>query len=443
MAVPKRLRFEVFRRDNHTCAYCGRTPPEVKLQPDHVVPEVLGGKTEAANLVTSCADCNAGKSATPPDAPLVESVSQSAIRWSAAMTSAAELMLADLDVRDSHRAKFETKWNGWKAGGETLPLPSDWARSVDRFMAAGLPMPALLDCVDLAMSVPKVKPTGLFRYMCGIAWSRVTELQETARGRADGGAATPQPESTDWLARGRADFARELLADHLDDSERSLVLTHVQDCSKRAEQEDGEPYTPEQVLTEAAYNAFSELVGDRESLSRAVKGMLAFLPADEVALCREMAEREAREYLPADQINEALILSGTARWLTLYRRYCDLPEAEQVEWSECYLVSNAEPELLDILKVAEYVWACKEHGRYALPGNCVFSGEHGAMCPARAAFAVVVESCNTCRSNDRERCPGHAMCGKHATQLVDGDYTSNATGETVVVREITELTVSA
>src|SRR6185369_3226628 len=61
MAVSKRLRFEILRRDNHTCRYCGRSAPEVKLTVDHVKPEALGGRTEPDNLVAACSDCNAGK----------------------------------------------------------------------------------------------------------------------------------------------------------------------------------------------------------------------------------------------------------------------------------------------------------------------------------------------------------------------------------------------
>jgi 5-methylcytosine-specific restriction endonuclease McrA len=31
MAITKKLRFEVFKRDNFTCRYCGRKTPEVIL----------------------------------------------------------------------------------------------------------------------------------------------------------------------------------------------------------------------------------------------------------------------------------------------------------------------------------------------------------------------------------------------------------------------------
>ena len=55
------VRFEVFRRDNFTCQYCGRSAPEVKLQVDHVIPFSTGGSNNISNLRTACQECNIGK----------------------------------------------------------------------------------------------------------------------------------------------------------------------------------------------------------------------------------------------------------------------------------------------------------------------------------------------------------------------------------------------
>lgn len=73
--ISKRLRFEIFKRDGFQCTYCGRTPPTVVLNVDHIEAVVSGGNNDPSNLTTSCFDCNAGKS----DIPLGTSFNQVAI----------------------------------------------------------------------------------------------------------------------------------------------------------------------------------------------------------------------------------------------------------------------------------------------------------------------------------------------------------------------------
>lgn len=62
-SITKSLRFEVFKRDSFKCQYCGRSAPDVILEVDHIVPVSKGGNNDLLNLVTSCRDCNRGKSA--------------------------------------------------------------------------------------------------------------------------------------------------------------------------------------------------------------------------------------------------------------------------------------------------------------------------------------------------------------------------------------------
>lgn len=62
MAVSVRTRFEVFKRDEFTCRYCGKKSPEVVLEVDHITPVCEGGTDDTINLATSCWDCNRGKS---------------------------------------------------------------------------------------------------------------------------------------------------------------------------------------------------------------------------------------------------------------------------------------------------------------------------------------------------------------------------------------------
>ena len=60
--ITKKVRFEVFKRDSFTCQYCGKSAPDVVLEIDHVKPVSKGGDNNIINLLSSCFDCNRGKS---------------------------------------------------------------------------------------------------------------------------------------------------------------------------------------------------------------------------------------------------------------------------------------------------------------------------------------------------------------------------------------------
>lgn len=66
---PHSVRFsrtQVFLRDSHTCQYCGEALPKPRLNIDHVVPRIQGGKTTWENVVTSCHHCNRVKGGRTP-----------------------------------------------------------------------------------------------------------------------------------------------------------------------------------------------------------------------------------------------------------------------------------------------------------------------------------------------------------------------------------------
>jgi predicted ATP-dependent protease len=54
-------RFQVLKRDNFKCQYCGKTAKETRLEVDHIIPKSKGGSDELDNLITSCIECNRGK----------------------------------------------------------------------------------------------------------------------------------------------------------------------------------------------------------------------------------------------------------------------------------------------------------------------------------------------------------------------------------------------
>lgn len=183
MAVTKRTRYEVLRRDNFTCRYCRSTDGEMTI--DHVVPIALGGTDDPGNLVAACRDCNAGKTSTQPDAQTVTDVSEDALRWAQAMKQAGELLEAKAEPGEAYARLFEERWGDYHTGGEfnrkPIYKPSGWRDSLAAFRKAGLPESSMLRAVDKAMGKDNVRPDDTFRYFCGICWRMIGEIQTAAR----------------------------------------------------------------------------------------------------------------------------------------------------------------------------------------------------------------------------------------------------------------------
>lgn len=192
MAVTKRIRYEVLRRDNHACRYCGATAPEAKLTVDHVTPTALGGTDTPDNLVAACRDCNAGKSSTAPDGPLVADVAQKAVEWGAAIERHNALRMAERRKRDAYVRRFEKAWNRWHWGPKddrrSIPKPADWKPTIWQFYGLGLPIAEVEDAVEIAASNHMVDVDRTFRYMCGVLWNKVKDMQDAAAAIIEAGA---------------------------------------------------------------------------------------------------------------------------------------------------------------------------------------------------------------------------------------------------------------
>lgn len=103
MAVGKRLRFQIFRRDNFACRYCGRAAQDgAVLEVDHIKPRAEGGADDPTNLVTACEGCNSGKSDIPLHLVMVADVPQA--DFQAAMAA------RDADDDDDPRITAATAW---------------------------------------------------------------------------------------------------------------------------------------------------------------------------------------------------------------------------------------------------------------------------------------------------------------------------------------------
>lgn len=176
MPISRRLRFEILRRDLHTCRYCGAKAPDVKLTVDHVIPVALGGGDDPTNLVTACVDCNGGKTSIAPDSAIVADVEEDALRWAEAMSLAAQQRHAEWASIDYSVRLFDAEWKEW---GD-MPRQADWRSSIERFLANGLDAQVLTRFVRVAME-SKVSARDVWRYFCGCCWNEISDRQEIAR----------------------------------------------------------------------------------------------------------------------------------------------------------------------------------------------------------------------------------------------------------------------
>jgi len=66
---PRLTRKNIYENYDYRCCYCGKKFDTTKLNIDHIMPRSRGGKTEWANVVTSCISCNLKKgNRTPTEA---------------------------------------------------------------------------------------------------------------------------------------------------------------------------------------------------------------------------------------------------------------------------------------------------------------------------------------------------------------------------------------
>ena len=61
LGIPPKKRWRILEKYQFTCQYCGRKPPEVIIEIDHILPLSKGGSNDESNLIVACKTCNSGK----------------------------------------------------------------------------------------------------------------------------------------------------------------------------------------------------------------------------------------------------------------------------------------------------------------------------------------------------------------------------------------------
>lgn len=187
MALSKRLRFEVFKRDRFTCTYCGRRPPEVLLEADHIVPKCEGGPDTLENLTTSCEPCNRGKAGRPLGAvapavnemAVLEAIQEMgerarSLRSQIAAAEATRNALADavITVMDW--------WEDIGGNNDDLERNSRNAASIRRFLR-DLSMDDLRHAIEVTGLMwdrnPHTSQDSAFRYFAGVCWRTIKDQE--------------------------------------------------------------------------------------------------------------------------------------------------------------------------------------------------------------------------------------------------------------------------
>lgn len=190
--MSKRKRFEIFKRDGFACQYCGRKPPQVMLQVDHVIAVAAGGDDDSLNLTTACEDCNSGKS----DKPLQQTLPSQQLELLrraeiAEQTKALNKFLAKYRAeQDESVIRLASQWSDMTAlpnepKGQWMAGES-YRRSLRTFLKS-LPEFEVLDAMELAhnrMPVEGLKASDYktWKYFCGICWRKIKGDERNDRG---------------------------------------------------------------------------------------------------------------------------------------------------------------------------------------------------------------------------------------------------------------------
>ena len=206
MAISKRLRFEILRRDKFRCHYCAAAAAEGReLTVDHVVPLALGGTDDPSNLVAACADCNAGKSSVPPDSAMIDEAGSRAVEWREAVLAVSRELQDDHDRLADLVQTVRSEWlNHYRY------VDADLDSAVYQFDRAMLPLGEILDAVRITGAREPDEPLA---YFCKVCWNKIGELHDRAAERVLSDAPLPasQPPETDVIGQAVDDLNDGLL----------------------------------------------------------------------------------------------------------------------------------------------------------------------------------------------------------------------------------------
>lgn len=177
--LSKKIRFDVFKRDSFQCQYCGNSPPSVILEIDHILPVSKGGDNQVENLVSSCFDCNRGKSNKNLDeipSSMVQNVEDIKRR---------RTLLKEPESQLSALSKHKAKIKRFAAMDIELiesifidyyPDSSFTDKSFNSILVQFHPrldIHTLMDNMMIACARFNHDPEKTYKYFCGVCWNQI------------------------------------------------------------------------------------------------------------------------------------------------------------------------------------------------------------------------------------------------------------------------------
>lgn len=176
--ISKKLRFEIFKRDEFRCQYCGRQTPGVVLELDHIIPVAEGGTDKPSNLITSCFDCNRGKGKTK--------LNKSALNGNTRAEDIQELAELQEQIKEYERLvrakqraekKALTQINEYwsEKADDKYSLNASGLSSLSIFLKS-LTASEIMEAIDIAAArVPVNRIEDRFKYLCGICNNKIKQ----------------------------------------------------------------------------------------------------------------------------------------------------------------------------------------------------------------------------------------------------------------------------
>ena len=171
-SISKKTRFEIFKRDDFRCSYCGKTPPQVVLEIDHITPVSGGGDNDHNNLLTSCFDCNRGKGAialeriTPGMEENLEILKEKEAQLKEYKRFIVKVKKRETKEIDDICDIFETAFPGKTMADRFKQV------SMKTFIKA-LPFNEIEDAMVIASTRIHRDADDALKYFCGICWRKI------------------------------------------------------------------------------------------------------------------------------------------------------------------------------------------------------------------------------------------------------------------------------